>query len=76
MTGVRLFSSDLTDANLDGANLKEAHLHRTILSGANLTDTKGLDQEHLSLACGDDKTLLPKGLEIRLCGENDYADEN
>ena len=69
LTSARLSSTNLTNADLRGADLEGALLRRTNFSGADLSDTEGLDQEHLDIACGDDKTVLPSGLTIPACGE-------
>lgn len=55
--GAYFGSSDLTGADLSGANF----------SGADLTLAKGLTQTQLDQACGDAKTELPKGKTIPRC---------
>ena len=57
LVGTYLGSSILTNANLAGANL----------SGADLSIAKGLTQQQLDTACGDESTLLPSGLTIPAC---------
>jgi hypothetical protein len=52
----------MTLADLRGADLSGAKLGRTILYDANLTETRGLTQEQLHYAEGDESTKIPKGL--------------
>ena len=40
---------------------------KTDLSGANLKDAKGLRQDQLDRACGDEDTILPEGLSVTAC---------
>lgn len=58
LVGAYLGSSNLTGANLTGANI----------SGANLSIAQGLTQPQLDRACGDNSTMLPKGLTVPACG--------
>jgi len=58
----------LTHANLQGvdlhrANLTETLTHKTNLKGANLRQVRGLSQQALAYAIGDEETRLPKGLQ-------------
>ncbi|THJ45995.1 pentapeptide repeat-containing protein [Candidatus Frankia alpina] len=57
LTGVKLWKANLTSARLDGANLTDAWL-----KGANLTGVKGLTQEQVDVARGDEQTVLPEGI--------------
>lgn len=50
-----------------GAELEDATFWGANLSGANLEDTEGLEQEQLDPACGDAKTVLPDDLLIKMC---------
>jgi uncharacterized protein YjbI with pentapeptide repeats len=57
-----LARTDLHGAVLDGVDLTGAYLYLTNLAGADLTRTRGLTTEQLSLACGNAQTKLPAGL--------------
>lgn len=64
--------ADLTHASfvgtfLDGANLRGARLVGTNFSGAELGRAVGLTQGQLNQACGDEATILPRGLSIPHC---------
>ena len=61
-----LRSWDLTNAIL-GVNFEGADLKGAVLRGANLSEAKGLTQEQLNTACGDEKTKLPGVLTIPSC---------
>ncbi len=75
--GARFSHSDLSDADMSdatfvgswfgGANLAGANLKGANLSGSYLFTAKGLTQDQLSKACGDESTELPEGLKIPLC---------
>ena len=67
LSGARLASANFTGANLRGANLADAGLRHTNFSGADLSSAKGLTQERLSQACGDETTKLPQGFTIDPC---------
>jgi len=72
MSGAYLNSADLSGARLMRAFILEADLSGAILkstnfSGATLIGTKHLDQSQLDQACGDEETILPKGLTIKAC---------
>ena len=75
LQGANLLRANLKLANLEGANLQGANLEaanlegavfRTVgkipinLASADLSFAKGLTQEQLDQACGDDKTELPE----------------
>ena len=62
LQGAVLQRACLVEANLTRANLQEANLQ-----GANLQGARNLVQEQLDQACGDEKTQLPEGLEIKTC---------
>lgn len=64
--------ADLTHATfvgtyLEGANLSGARLDGANFSGAELGRAHGLTQGQLNRACGDEQTLLPRGLRIPRC---------
>lgn len=75
--GAVLGQADLSDADLtnasfvgvwmQGANLSRAKLVGTNLAGSDLRRARGLTQEQLDRACGDENTRLPSGLGIGRC---------
>jgi uncharacterized protein YjbI with pentapeptide repeats len=69
--------SDFQDANLSGAELKGTDFEQANLSGADLRYTSP-EQGQLTMACGNEETLLPDGLTIPMCVEVDWfeADPN
>ena len=50
-------------ARLTGSNFGGAYTYLTRFEGADLSETTGLEQSQLDVACGDDATVLPAGLE-------------
>jgi len=62
LRGADLRYSDLTRADFRGADLTKTMLGRTILYQANLQETRGLTQEQLHHAEGDESTKLPRGM--------------
>ncbi len=83
-TSAILTDAKITFANIARANFRDAKLvntdftsswtYLTRFEGVNLSASKGLKQEQLDLACGDDKTLLPSGLSAPSswpCGEDE-----
>ena len=71
-SGSNFAGADLTNASfvgayLDGSTLSGAKLNGTNLSGAQLARVVGLTQGQLNQACGDDATVLPRGLRIPAC---------
>ncbi len=50
------------EADFDGASLELAILEGAVLQGAKLLGVKGLTQQQIELASGDEKTELPEGL--------------
>jgi hypothetical protein len=82
LTGATLSGADLSGANLNGAFLGGANLGTAIvgdatvlgpnLSGANLSDAKGLTDQALRYAYGDSNTKLPLGIH-RLTDWKEYA---
>lgn len=59
--------ADLRETKFDGAMLGGARFDDANISGADMSDAEGLTQGQLNLACGDEETLLPEGLRVRLC---------
>ena len=59
LISARFTKADLTNVDFSGANLTDA-----ILDGADLRGARNLSQEQLDSACGDPQTLLPEGLQI------------
>ena len=57
----------LTGASFDGADFKDAELHRTVIAGVDLSRAKGLTQDQVDDACGDARTRLPPRLEAHGC---------
>jgi uncharacterized protein YjbI with pentapeptide repeats len=74
--GADLSGADLRNANLRHAALNHAYFSGAILdgailgeanlSGADLSMARGLNQELLNEAWGDESTKLPRGLTIRM----------
>ena len=62
LTGANLAHSDLSGADLTGAKLDIASL-----KGADLGSVKGLTQDQLDVACADEDTKLPPGLNPQFC---------
>ncbi|MCH9052413.1 MAG: pentapeptide repeat-containing protein [Proteobacteria bacterium] len=54
---------NLQNANLRGAQLNMAFFDGARLQGTDLREAKGLTQEQLDKACGDEKTKLPEYLK-------------
>ncbi len=75
--GGRFSGASFTDTNLEdarlvgayfgGADFTGASLRGANLSGADLATARGLTQGQLDTACGDEGTLLPRGLRIPAC---------
>ena len=59
--------SNLTNANLEGANLTDVGLRLANISGASLRGVRALTQDQLDMACGNEKTVLPNGLTVGPC---------
>lgn len=71
-SGASFRNTDLTGANLahsdlSGADLTGAKLDITSLKGADLASVKGLTQDQLDVACADEDTKLPPGLNPQFC---------
>jgi uncharacterized protein YjbI with pentapeptide repeats len=56
--------ADLTEANLEGVDFTGSYTFLTRVEGTDLSQTMGLTQNQLDLACGDTGTKLPAGLEM------------
>jgi uncharacterized protein YjbI with pentapeptide repeats len=67
LAGANLSRANLGSADLRGVDLTGAFLYRTILYRTKLIDAKGLTQEQLDTACGNETTKLPPGLVVRPC---------
>ena len=65
--GTNLERASMVGGYFNGANFAGANLTNADLSGAELKTAKGLSQAQLNKACGDEATLLPKGLRIPAC---------
>ena len=68
LSGVNLTGADLARANLvktqvAGAQLAGARIYRARIEGVDFSAALGLTQVQIDTACGDKKTLLPKGLK-------------
>lgn len=71
-----LRSANLSEAFLSGSSLDHVDLLDADLSGArlravDLTTAEFLTQRQLDGACGDDDTVLPEGLSVKTCIENE-----
>lgn len=67
LAGADLTNSSWVGASFGGANLRGAKLSGANLSGAELDRVSGLTQGQLNAACGDDATVLPRGLSVPAC---------
>jgi hypothetical protein len=63
LSGTLLNETNLSGAWLQSSNLSGAWLNKANLCGANLSGAKGLTQEQLNSATGDEMTKLPEGLQ-------------
>ena len=81
-SGADLTGADLSYANISRAHFDDAQLAGVILTGTytllahfegtDLSETTGLRQDQLEIACGDDKTKVPADLaqpDSWPCGE-------
>jgi len=69
LSGAKLFGANLSGADLTNTNFTGAYLIGANLSGADLT-ARGLTQQKLDTACGDQTTTLPPGLTLlRICSD-------
>ena len=77
LDGASLVNAYLQFANLQGASFRNANFRKAMLNaadllgakfqGADLSGARGLTQEQLDKACGDENTKLPKNLTIKRC---------
>ena len=63
LAGADLSRTNLANAKLAGAKLAQARMFRTRVDGVDLSLALGLVQGQIDTACGDAKTVLPKGLK-------------
>jgi uncharacterized protein YjbI with pentapeptide repeats len=63
LSNADLSDADLVHAYLDNVDLSGATLSGTNLSGVDLRTDKGLTQEQIEEAKGDERTQLPDGLQ-------------
>ena len=62
LSGANLRGVDLSDATFESANLLGANIDGALLAGAQLKDSKGLTDDMIKEAFGDNETTLPDGL--------------
>ncbi len=67
LRGADLRNASLVGAYLQGADLSGAKLDGANLSGAEMSRARGLSEAQLARACGDEATLLPRGLRLPAC---------
>ena len=65
LTYSHLARADFREAALDDVDLTGSHLYLTNFKATDLSRVKGLTFEQISLACGDDDTVLPESIEKR-----------
>jgi uncharacterized protein YjbI with pentapeptide repeats len=75
--GGRFNRTDFTNADFTSATMVGAWFGGAVFAGANLTNTnlsgaylftaRGVTQQQLDAACGDETTALPNDLTIKLC---------
>ncbi|WP_374570316.1 pentapeptide repeat-containing protein [Phenylobacterium sp.] len=66
-SGANLTHATFVGAFLQGSNFKGAILDGANFAGAEMNRAIGLTQAQLNHACGDESTLLPRGLHIPHC---------
>lgn len=66
-SGANLSNASFVGTWLQGASFSNAILEGTNFSGADLSRATGLTQRQLNLACGDEATKLPSGLQVSAC---------
>lgn len=59
--------ADFRRASFRDADVTEMNFDDADISGADLRSVRGLTQLQLDGACGDQRTRLPRGLNVRLC---------
>ena len=65
--GANLTNATFVGAYLQGANFRGANLSGVNFSGAEMDHAVGLTQGQMAGACGDEATVLPRGLRLRPC---------
>lgn len=73
--GMTLRNADARKAIFRHAFLGGVDFRGANLSGADFIRAWGLTNEQLALACGDEKTKLPEGLTIPMCGKQPEGPE-
>lgn len=63
MTRAEIARAVFEGSSLVGTNFHDAYTYLTNFEGTDLSQAEGLVQEQLNVACGDDTTVLPTGLE-------------
>ena len=66
-SGANLTNATFVGAYLEGANFHGATIEGVNFAGAEMDKAVGLTQRQLDKACGDDTTVLPKGLRLPVC---------
>jgi uncharacterized protein YjbI with pentapeptide repeats len=62
LTRAEIARAVFAGASLKGSDMTGAYAYLTHFEATDLSDVKGLTQEQLAVACGDDETVLPEGL--------------
>ena len=65
--GANLTNATFVGTFLEGASFRAANLSGANFSGAEMARATGLTQAQLDRACGDQATVLPRGLRIPAC---------
>ena len=65
--GANLTNATFVGTFLEGAGFRGANLSGANFSGAEMARATGLTQAQLDRACGDQATVLPRGLRIPAC---------
>jgi uncharacterized protein YjbI with pentapeptide repeats len=66
-SGANLTNATFVGAYLQGADFRDARLTGVNFSGAEMDRARGLSQNQLAGACGDEATTLPRGLRLHRC---------
>jgi len=66
---------DFRGAQFGNAMLNNAVFDQVFLSGADLSRTRGLTQDQIDNACGNQNTKLPANIKIKDCSTVDWADD-
>lgn len=67
LSGASLAFARFDDADFTQADFQGADLSNAVFSGADLSQARRLTAGQLRTACGDSRTRLPRGLQIRTC---------